>query len=141
MAENKTFNRIQWSEKYQSGLVYLDNHRRNFIHILNDLIDVVNEQRCETRLPMIFHRLAFYVEDYFTKKEMALNGAEGLPTQMYRAEHDRFTSAIARFHDDFRRGQTSICFELLVFLIDWFDHYVSIFGEEAAALMKERGFE
>lgn len=141
MAGKRKFERIQWSEKYVSGLVYLDNHRHNFIDILNELIEVVNEKSCETRLPMIFHRLAFYVEDFFTKKEMALKGAVGLPTQTYRAEHDRFTSAIAQFHDDFRRGRIEVCFEMLVFLIDWFDHYVTIFGPEAAAYMKQRGYE
>lgn len=141
MEDKMQFEKIHWSEKYVSGLVYLDNHRRNFIDILNELIDVVNEESCESRLPIIFHRLAFYAEDYFAKKEMAMKEAGELPTHMYRAEHDRFTSAIARFHDDYSRGNVDVCREMLIFLIDWFDHYMSIFGQEAADHMRQRGFE
>lgn len=137
----RQFEKLLWSEQYASGLIYLDNHRRNFIDILNELIEVVNEETCETMLPMIFHRLAFYAEDYFTKKEMAMKEWEGLSTHNYRAEHNRFTSAIARYHDDFRRGQKDVCHDLLVFLLDWFENYVNIFGQEAAEYMRKRGFE
>lgn len=141
MNGRRRFEKLQWSEEYSSGLIYIDNHRRNFLDILNELVEVVNDGSCETMLPMIFHRMAFYAEDFFTKKEMALANIEELETNIYRAEHDRFTEAITRFHDDFRRGQVDVCRDLLVFLIDWFQNYFAIFGKEAADFLREKGYE
>ncbi len=133
--------KLVWQDRYESGLIYLDNHRRNFLDIMNELVDVVNQGNCETMLPMIFHRLAFYVEDYFTKKEMAIKDCECLPLTTYKAEHDRFTSAILSYHDKYKHGNTQVCRELLVFLIEWFENYVKIFGKKEAGAMRPLGFE
>lgn len=141
MEGKKEFERLTWSDEYSSGLVYLDNHRRNFIDILNELVEVVNEGSCETRLPMVFQRLAFYVEDYFTKKEIAMKECQHLPLHNYRAEHDRFTKAIARFHDEYIHGNRGVCHDMLVFLIDWFKGYIQTFGPDAAEYLKKRGYE
>jgi len=43
-SSQKEFDRIKWSEDFSSGLVYLDNHRRNFLDIVNELIEVVNQE-------------------------------------------------------------------------------------------------
>ncbi|MBT7092921.1 MAG: hypothetical protein HN936_06725, partial [Bacteroidetes bacterium] len=92
MKGEKQIAKLVWSEGYASGLIYLDNHRRNFVDILNELVEVVNEGSCDSMLPMIFHRLAFYAEDYFTKKEMAMSDCEELPLNTYKSEHDRFSN-------------------------------------------------
>ncbi len=141
MENGQKISKLVWKKEYESGLVYLDNHRRNFLDILNELIEVVNEKSCETRLPMIFHRLAFYVEDYFTKKEMAIKDCDNLPLHTYKAEHDRFTSAIQTFQEEFRHGNITVCRELLEFLLDWFENYVKIFGSKEAEYMRSAGFE
>jgi hemerythrin-like metal-binding protein len=133
--------KIRWSRKYSSGLIYLDNHRRNFIDIINELIDVCNSGTSETRLPMVFHRLAFYVEDYFTMKELAIRDSPTLPFMEYKKEHQRFTAEISRFQERFRMGETGICEQMRDFLVNWFENYIRIFGPEAAAYMKTRGYE
>ncbi len=141
MKDERKFERLSWSEDYSSGLMYLDNHRRNFLDILNELVEVVNEESCETMMPMVFQRLAFYTEDYFTKKEIAMQECQHLPLHNYRAEHDRLTQAIARFHDEFRHGAKRVCYDLLVFLIDWFLGYIKTFGPDAAEYLRKRGYE
>ena len=141
MKGEKQIAKLVWSEGYASGLIYLDNHRRNFVDILNELVEVVNEGSCESMLPMIFHRLAFYAEDYFTKKEMAMSDCEELPLNTYKSEHDRFSNAIHRCQQDFSDGNTNVCSELLSFLIEWFENYVKIFDENGVEYMRNRGFE
>ena len=141
MKGKKGFDRLSWSEEYSSGLMYLDNHRRNFLDILNELVEVVNDGSCESRLPMVFQRLAFYAEDYFTKKEIAMQECQHLPLHNYRAEHDRLTQAISRFHDEFRHGNKDVCHDLLVFLLEWFTSYIETFGPDAAEYLRKRGYE
>ncbi len=133
--------KIRWSSKYSSGLVYLDNHRRNYIDIMNELIDIVNHENCETRLPMVFHRLAFYIEDYFAKKEMAIRDSPDLPFIEYKKEHQRFTSGIIHFQERFRHGEVQICREMFEFMLTWFENYIRIFGTEASDYMRTRGYE
>lgn len=140
MSSEKQFDRIIWNE-YSSGLVYLDNHRRNFIDIVNELIEVVNEGSCETSLPLIFHRLAFYVEDYFVKKEIALMGNNDLPLQTYKKEHDRFTNEVTRLHEEYFHGNPEVCRELLEFIIPWYKNYIKIFDTKAIEYLKKKGFE
>ncbi|MEA1877090.1 MAG: hemerythrin family protein [Bacteroidota bacterium] len=141
MKGKKEFDKLSWTDDFSSGLVYLDNHRRNFLDILNELVEVVNEDNCETMLPMIFHRLAFYAEDYFTNKEIAMQECQHLPLHNYRAEHDRFTKAIGRFHDEFRKGSLAVCRDMLVFLLDWFQSYIETFGNDSAEYLRKRGYE
>lgn len=141
MSSLKKIERLEWSESNSSGLVYLDNHRRNFIDIVNELVDVVNEDTCESSLPVIFHRLAFYVEEYFINKEIALMGNSALPIRVYKEEHDRFINEVTRFHDEFRKGNHEVCRDLLDFIISWFKNYITLFGPEAWDYMRSRGFE
>jgi len=122
-------------------LVYLDNHRRNFIDIVNELVEVVNEGSCESSLPMIFQRLAFYVEDYFVNKEIALMGNSELPLQAYKQEHARFTAEVTRLHQDFHQGKLEVCKTLLDFIFSWFENYINLFGPEAVKYLRDKGFE
>ena len=141
MNSKKKYDRISWSELHSSGLVYLDNHRRNFIDIVNELIEVVNEDTCASNLPMIFHRLAFYVEDYFVNKEIALMGNSDLPLQVYKQEHARFTAEVTRYQQAYNQGHERVCRDLLEFIIPWYHNYISLFGPEAVEYMRNRGFE
>ncbi len=141
MTSQKKYDFIKWSEPYSSGLVYLDNHRRNFIDIVNELIEVVNEDTCAASLPMIFHRLGFYVEAYFVNKEIALMGNSDLPLKVYKEEHDRFTAEVTRFQQVFHQGEENVCRDLLEFIISWYHNYISLFGPEAVNYLRSKGFE
>lgn len=133
--------KIRWKKEYSSGLNYLDNHRRNYLEIVNELIDIYNSKNCRTRLPLVFHRLAFYIEDYFAKKEMAIREAPSIHLSEYKSEHQRFTMGISRFQERFSQGETDICLEMIEFMKDWFKNYITSFGSEAPDYMRSKGFE
>jgi|GEM_PF-797527 len=133
--------KIRWKKEYSSGLIYLDNHRRNYIDIVNELIDVLNRKNCTTRLPMVFHRLGFYIEDYFAKKEMAIRDSPTINLTEYKKEHQRFTAAIYEFQERYRKGEQNICEEMVLFMIGWFEQYIRMFGSEAPDYMRSKGFE
>lgn len=133
--------KIRWKKEYSSGLNYLDNHRRNYLDIVNELIDISNSKNCATRLPMVFHRLAFYIEDYFAKKEMAIREAPAIPFSEYKKEHQRFTTGISHFQERYSHGETDICLEMIEFMMVWFLNYISVFGSEAPDYMRSKGFE
>jgi len=141
MGSQKQFDKLGWDETYSSGLVYLDNHRRNFIDIVNELIEVVNEERYESSLTMIFQRLAFYVENYFVNKEIAMMGNSNLPLQSYKQEHARFTSEIVRLHQEILEGNLEACRELVEFILSWFKNYIRLFGPDAVEYLRQKGFE
>lgn len=141
MTTQKKYDPINWSEPQSSGLVYLDNHRRNFIDVVNDLIEVVNEGTCASSLPMIFLRLAFYVENYFVNKEIALMGNRNLPLKIYKEEHDRFTAEVIRYQQAYHRGEEDICGDLLEFIISWYHNYIGLFGPEAVEYLRSKGYE
>ena len=133
--------KIVWKSEYSSGLNYLDNHRRNYIEIVNELIDIYNSKNCATRLPMVFHRLAFYIEDYFAKKETAIREAPHIAFSEYKKEHQRFTAGISRFQERFSHGEKEICGEMIGFMMDWLLNYITRFGTEAPEYMRTKGFE
>ena len=141
MSPQKKYDHIIWNESYSSGLVYLDNHRRNFIDIVNELVDVVNEETCSATLPMIFHRLAFYVEEYFVNKEIALMGNSDLPLHSYKKEHAIFTAEVTRQQEAFFVGREKVCRDLLDFIIEWYHNYIGLFGPEAVEYLRGKGFE
>ncbi len=132
--------RIKWKKEYSSGLMYLDNHRRNYLDIVNEIIDIINRKNSATRLPIVFHRLGFYIEDYFTKKEMAIQDAPLIRLGDYKKEHNRFTAAISDFQVRFRNGE-DVSLQMVRFMIDWFENYIRMFGSEAPDYMRTKGFE
>lgn len=133
--------KIRWTKEYSSGLIYLDNHRRNYLEIVNELIDIFNSKNCVTRLPLVFHRLAFYIEDYFAKKEMAIREAPGIALSEYKKEHQRFTTEISKFQERYSQGETDICGEIIDFMISWLQNYIKRFGTEAPDYMRTKGYE
>jgi hemerythrin-like metal-binding protein len=133
--------KIGWKKEYSSGLNYLDNHRRNYLDIVNELVDISNSKNCETRLPFVFHRLAFYIEDYFSKKEMAIREAPSICLSDYKKEHNRFNAGISRFQERYRQGEYEICDELIEFMMGWFLNYITLFGSDAPDYMRSKGFE
>lgn len=133
--------KIRWTKEYSSGLIYLDNHRRNYLEIVNELIDIFNSKNCTTRLPLVFHRLAFYIEDYFAKKEMAIREAPGIALSEYKKEHHRFTTEISKFQERYSQGDTNICGEIIEFMISWLQNYIKKFGTEAPDYMRTKGYE
>ena len=141
MESKKKYDQLVWSGEFSSGLVYLDNHRRNFIDIMNELVDLVNDDNCATDLPLIFQRLAFYVEEYFVNKEIALMGTSDLPMQVFKAEHDRFTTEVTKYQEAFRSGKEKVCRDLLEFMLAWFKNYIGLFGAEAVDYLRNKGFE
>ncbi len=141
MESKKKYDQLVWSGEFSSGLVYLDNHRRNFIDIMNELVDLVNDDNCATDLPLIFQRLAFYVEEYFVNKEIALMGTSDLPMQVFKVEHDRFTTEVTKYQEAFRSGKEKVCRDLLEFMLAWFKNYISLFGTEAVDYLRNKGFE
>jgi hemerythrin-like metal-binding protein len=138
---DEKMDKIRWTNEFSSGLNYLDNHRRNYLEIVNELIDIFNSKNCATRLPLVFHRLAFYIEDYFAKKEMAIREAPGLSFSEYKKEHHRFTTAIIVFQDRFSQGETDICQEIIEFMMEWLKNYITRFGTEAPDYMRTKGYE
>jgi len=132
--------RFKWKQEYSSGLIYLDNHRRNYLEIVNELVDVINRKNNSTRLPIVFHRLGFYIEDYFTKKEMAIQDSPAIRLGDYKTEHNRFTDTITGFQERYRKGE-DIAREMAEFMIAWFENYVRSFGSEAPDYMRTKGFE
>ena len=133
--------KIKWEQRYSSGLIYLDNHRRNFIGIIQELQTTIEEGSCEQMLPMIFHRMAFYIEDYFLKKEMALQDADYLPLSKYKVEHDRFTTQMVVYQERFLGGEEGLCREMVDFLINWFENYITLFDQEGVAFLRSKGYE
>ncbi len=133
--------KIRWTNEFSSGLNYLDNHRRNYLEIVNELIDISNSKNCATRLPLVFHRLAFYIEDYFAKKEMAIREAPGIAFSEYKKEHQRFTTEISRFQERYSHGETNICGEIIEFMMEWLKNYITRFGSEAPDYMRTKGYE
>lgn len=133
--------KIRWAKEYSSGLNYLDNHRRNYLEIVNELIDIYNSRNCAARLPLVFHRLAFYIEDYFATKEMAIREAPGIPFSEYKKEHQHFTSEISRFQERYSQGETDICLEMIEFMKGWLLNYIRVFGTEAPDYMRTKGYE
>lgn len=141
MESQKKYDYLVWSEEFSSGLVYLDNHRRSFIDIVNELVDLVNEENCASDLPLIFQRLAFYVEEYFVNKEIALMGSSDLPMQVFKDEHDRFTDKVTSYQEAFEGGMEKVCRNLLEFILEWFKNYISLFNPEAVEYLRNKGFE
>ncbi len=133
--------KIRWKKEYSSGLNYLDNHRRNYLEIVNELIEIINRKNSATRLPIVFHRLGFYIEDYFAKKEMAIRDSPTIQLSDYKREHLRFTGRINEFQEQFRRGDKEICQEMADFMISWFEEYITRFGPEAPDYLRSKGFE
>jgi len=120
---NNKYEKYTWKQEYETDVKFIDNFHKNFMKLINTLIDVVYNKECSEKIIMVFHRLANYIEDYLVKEEMYLQeiGYENL--MEHKAEHKAFIKEIISFQEAYE-NQQNICLDLLVYVDKYFKNHI-----------------
>ncbi len=132
----------KWDEQELSvGIKIMDNFHKNYVDILNRLIEVVYEKSCKENIAFIFHRLVFYTENYFVDEEILLKEHNYPGFSEHKSGHNVFIENIIDFHERYMVQNIDVCLEMLKFLEKWYREHIVLHDNEAIDFLLEKGVE
>jgi len=132
MEEKKVFVYRTWEVSENTGYDSLDHHHKKFVDIINNLVDILNEQKCGTEVLDIFHKLLFYAETYFIDEELLYQKNNYSELKKHQEQHKEFIDEISKFQNEFKEGVKDVCIRMMKYLDIWFKNH--ILGEDSSAV-------
>lgn len=124
-------------ESMASGVELIDNFRKKYIELLNLASEAVYEKRCDENIALIFHKMAFFAENYFLDEEMMLQ-QYGYPLRKgHKQDHQNFVNKIFEIQKKVQ-AQKNVCLDVLDYLDSWFSQHLKTYDEQAIAFLRKK---
>lgn len=117
--------KIVWSNEYNIGIAEIDHQHKNFINIINRIIECKYEKDIE-RLKIILSELTRII-NYHTRYEERLLEKEGYPDlDHHKREHAEETQAFSKMIDRVVNNKANAREKLISLLKSWFEHHLLV---------------
>ena len=128
---------IEWKEEYNVNIGFIDDHHKEFLKILNEVRKAALEGACLETISKIFYSLVHYAEHYLIKEEIYFKEYSNL--SQHKEAHNLFIERIKKLQHDFQAGKDKICYELYVYLTDWFHTHILQYDKESLKFLAGKG--
>jgi hemerythrin len=136
MGEKKIYIYREWDEKTQNtGVEIIDNHHKKYVEIINNLVDLLNQNKFKLEILDIFHKLLNLAESYFIDEELFYKTHNYKSLTLHKQQHAEFVHKIQYFHDEYKKGE-SVCENMMKFLDRWFKEHILKEDVEAVKSIK-----
>jgi hemerythrin len=113
--------RIQWSDKYATGIKVIDGQHKRIIDYLNQL-DAMDADSDKAAVREVLFHLLDYTLSHFAFEEALMDEAGYPAASIHQRTHDAFRKKIQEYQQRFAAGE-KICEELITLLNNWLiDH-------------------
>lgn len=115
---------IRWTQQLSVGHPGLDEQHRQWLSILNDLAQAVEQGRGPEAVGEALDRLADYTETHFAEEEALFSPTAYPDTEGHREKHEQMRQRLARLRQEQRQGLRFVSLEVLQFLQDWLTEHI-----------------
>ncbi|RUT77706.1 bacteriohemerythrin [Ancylomarina longa] len=126
----KKFQKYMWENGFELKIQVLDDQHKKFIAILNLLVDAINQDEVNKKIPQIFFKLMNHAEDYFLQEEILLKKYPESNLDDIQKDHQDFIIRIANFQNQFSKKEESIASDLLEFLDSWLKNRINNYNKQ-----------
>ena len=117
-------NKIEWNERYETGIVAIDDQHRKVISLINRLLDLSGVTTNGALVEDTLNEMTKYVMAHLEAEE-ALLAEWGYPKiEEHIATHDEFRKATAMLCYEVVKGRVKVPEELLGFLCHWWTTHI-----------------
>jgi hemerythrin len=132
---------FEWKQEYNVGVDAIDEHRKKFFEIINNLKKVILGRSCKTSVTDIFFSLVHYAEHYLIQEEIYFKESGYSGFSDHQEIHNDFIKRIIRFKEDFQEGKPEVCEDMYFYLENWLVTHIMHYDIQAVAWLKERGLK
>ncbi len=137
MEKSKLLEYRTFDESKQIGIEMFDKHHKNFVELLNMLVDVINNNEGNDKIAEVFHKLIFYAENYFFDEELYFKKYNYAKITQHKESHLQILKEIQEFHKRFQEGDKTVCREMMEFIDNWFTEHLLNYDKEAIQFLTE----
>jgi len=130
---------IVFKEEQSVGVKEIDDQHRQFIAILNELADAINNNKAKETLAHIFDELGSYAEFHFATEEKYFDMFNYAEAEEHKIKHKELSNKIAELKSKMAGNQISLSFELVDFMEDWLVDHLANIDQKYVQCFKEHG--
>jgi len=129
--------KIQWDDRFSVGCGELDDHHKQLIALINELILIAGQKEEHVVVGRVLEQLIDYLEVHF-KAEEAFMRKIGYPhVDRHRKIHEGFLRRTLEFNKCFNARHVEITEEIIQFLMGWLVNHILSADQEYAAYSNE----
>ena len=115
---------IQWDNRMEIGIPYLDSDHMKLLDVINSLDFRVSDQNIDNlKIINILKMLVRYSAEHFAKEEDLFKRFNYPGNLAHKSSHKNFISKVVGLQKLFLSGDAHIHSHITIFLVDWlFDH-------------------
>lgn len=138
MEDKKIYVRRTWEPSENTGYDSLDHHHKKFVDVINNLVDILNENKYgSTEVLDIFHKLLYYAETYFIDEELLYQKNNYAELKKHQEQHTEFIAEISKFRHEFKKGTSDVCIRMMKYLDIWYKNHILGSDSNAAKSFKK----
>jgi len=130
---------ITFKEEHSVGVKEIDDQHKQFIAILNELADAIDNNKTKETLAHIFDELGSYAEFHFATEEKYFDMFSYDGAEEHKAKHQELKEKIADLKSKMADNQVSLSFELIDFMEDWLIDHLANMDQKYVQCFKEHG--
>ncbi len=130
---------IIWDDNLSVGIKQIDDQHKKLINLINELEQVVNNQRPKCAVPRILRCLANYTYEHFAVEEEYFNHYDYPKKVAHKKQHQYFTLKIVDFIKQYRFGGVDISSDLFNMLSKWLIMHIKGSDKEYSEYFKAQG--
>lgn len=122
----RTSSWIEWNDSLSIGIDAIDEHHRYLLDLINDLFEVVRNQRDSVKAAKLIEATLAYAQVHFRAEEKMMRHFGYKEAQKHELQHHSFEAQTREFHDDMRVNPLAAQFDALIYLRDWLVRHICV---------------
>lgn len=132
---------IQWKDSYCIGVARIDEQHRQLIGMLNELYRTIGTDIEPASVWHLLQGFNRYADTHFSYEERLAREHATPPAQFaaHRGEHEAYCERMARFREDFEKGDRHASVQLMAFLSNWWLSHILVLDVELGKHLNQQG--
>jgi hemerythrin-like metal-binding protein len=118
---------IAWKEKYNLGIIIIDEQHRKFVDTINALYESISAGQVKENMPAVFQGLDDYANFHFATEEKYFDEFHYEGAAEHKDKHQEFRGILEVFREQVAEHAVEVSINLLDYLEDWLlDHLITM---------------
>jgi hemerythrin len=129
---------MSWMDTYTVSVPQFDAQHKQLFALINRLHDAMAKGHANDVMAKTLDELILYTKSHFQAEEKLLE-SKGYPDlAAHKAQHEKFTSQVVQFQEDFISGKLTVTIQLMNFLRDWLIHHILETDKQYGEFLKQQ---
>ena len=135
-----TFDLVEWSAKYSTGIAQIDKQHKDLVHLTNELFQACRSTAGEldNAFKDTLRRMVEYVRSHFTQELVLLERIHYPDYHEHKNLHDELIKTILAAVKEHNEGKTFIPNHFVRTLRDWVFGHIAVYDQKYALYIKEQ---